>query len=120
VGRDACGFFVLEAIMGKQIIERIKYRIKKFKETEGDGLEDWLYLIHHLHEQKGGGEEEIHHCQMIDHLGNLFEVAHVIDENGEIQHCLKGLVEDQDVYWSNEEAEADGETVPCANRQLES
>jgi len=76
--------------MGKQIIERIKYRIKKFKETEGDGLEDWLYLIHHLHEQK------------------------------EIQHCLKGLVEDQDVYWSNEEAEADGETVPCANRQLES
>lgn len=98
--------------------DKFERRLHKFQSEEGDGLEDWLYLIHHMHEDPDGGEEIIHHCPMIDHLGNLYQVKHIIDENGEVCHCLVGLIEEQDVYWSDEEAEADGKEVPCANRQL--
>lgn len=94
-------------------------KIKALEEEEGPGLEDWLYLIHHVHVDPETGEEIIHHCPMVDHLGNLYQVEHIIDENGEVRHCLTGLMPDQEVYWSDEEAEADGQEVPCANRQLE-
>ncbi len=93
-------------------------KIKTLEEEEGPGLDDWLYLIHHVHVDPDTGKEIIHHCNLVDHLGNLYEVGHVINEDGEISHGVLGLVEDQDVYWSNEEAEADGQEIPCANRQL--
>lgn len=92
--------------------------IDKINEEEGPGLEEWLYLLHHIHVDPESGNEILHHCNLVDHLGNLFEIGHMKDENGDTQHCLKGLVEDQDVYWSEEEAIADGQTIPCANRQL--
>ena len=85
---------------------------------ENSNFEDWEYLIHHIHKDKKTGKEEVHHCFMVDHLGNLYEIAHAKGADGEFKHCLIGLIEDQDVYWSDEEAEADGEKIPCANRQL--
>lgn len=92
--------------------------IARLSEEEGPGIEDWLYLIHHLHENPDGGPEIVHHCPLVDHLGNLYQVEHIFDSEGKIRHCVVGLIPDQDVYWSDEEAEADGQEVPCANRQL--
>ena len=82
-------------------------------------VEDWEYLIHHLHVDENTGEDIVHHCVLVDHLGNLYTVEHILDEKGDTRHCIAGLLEEQDVYWSNEEAEADGQKIPCANRQLE-
>lgn len=82
-------------------------------------FEDWEYLIHHIHKDPDTGKEEIHHCLLVDHLGNLFEIDHVEDSKGKFRHCITGLKEDQEVYWSDEEAEADGQEIPCANRQLD-
>lgn len=85
-------------------------------EAEHDSpLEDWAYLIHHVHVDDKG-VETLHHCRMLDHLGNMYEVDH--HPSGDGTHVMVGLTEDQDVFWSDEEAVADGETVPCANRQI--
>lgn len=101
-----------------ELRKRAQALIKALEEEEGEALEDWLYLIHHVHVTETG-EEILHHCRLVDHLGNLYEIEHIEDKNGETKHYIKGLVADQDVYWSDEEAEADGQEVPCANRQLE-
>jgi len=103
----------------KKILGKIKKRIDLLFREEGAELEDWLYLIHHLHTDSENGKEIIHHCFLVDHLGNLYQIEHITDEDGNQQHCLVGLAENQEVYWSDEEAEADGQTIPCANRQLE-
>lgn len=98
--------------------ERIEALIKKLKAEEGPGLEDWEYLVHHIHQDPKSGKEELHHCPMLDHLGNLYVVEHMKDNKGKFRHCLIGLGEDQEIYWSDEEAMADGQEIPCANRQL--
>ena len=82
------------------------------------GLEEWEYLIHHIHKDLKTGKEFIHHCFLTDHLGNLYLIDHIKGKDNEFKHCVIGLVEDQEVYWSNEEAEEDKQTIPCANRQL--
>jgi len=82
------------------------------------GLEDWEYLIHHLHRDDKTGQEILHHCPLLDHLGNLYMVEHKKDSKGKFYHFIVGLAEDQEVFWSDEEAEKAGEDVPCANRQL--
>ena len=92
---------------------KVEKLLKQLKET--DQLEDWLYLIHHLHPDDE--TEEVHHCPMIDHLGNLYKVEHM-EIDGKAVHVITGLIEEQDVFWSDEEARAAGEGVPCANRQL--
>jgi hypothetical protein len=79
-------------------------------------VKEWEYLIHHLHE--GDKIEDVHHCPMVDHLGNLYEVEHIETSKG-IRHALKGLVKDQKVFWSDADAKKDGKNVPCANRQLD-
>ena len=81
-------------------------------------LKDWEYLIHHIHQNKSTGKEEVHNCPMVDHMGNLYKVEQIKDEKGNIKHCITGLVKDQKVYWSEEEAKKDGKKIPCANRQL--
>lgn len=101
-------------------LQAIEARIALLRQTEGDALADWLYLVHHVHVDPDTGEETIHHCQMVDHLGNLYVVEHVDLADGEVAHALIGLAPDQTVYWSNEEAIADGQEIPCANRQLAS
>jgi len=82
------------------------------------GLEDWEYLIHHIHKDPKTGKEILHHCPLVDHLGNLYLVDHVKGADGKFKHCLIGLIENQEVYWSDEEAVEAKEIVPCANRQL--
>ena len=104
--------------MKHEVLIRQKFGNLIDKLNLASDFEDWEYLIHHIHKDPETGEEEIHHCFLVDHLGNLFEIGHVKDEKGDFKHYLIGLKEDQDVYWSDEEAEADGETIPCANRQL--
>ncbi len=86
-------------------------------EQSGEPIEDWEYLIHHIEVVEG--EEELHHCYMLDHLGNKYETGHIMDEEGKQRHCIIGLAEDQDVYWSDTEAIEAGETIPCPARQLE-
>ncbi len=97
--------------------EKIK-KLVVFVENEhqGEPIEDWEYLIHHIEVVEE--EEELHHCFMLDHLGNKYEVGHLIDEDGKQRHVLLGLAEDQDVFWSDEEAEVAGETIPCPARQI--
>jgi len=84
----------------------------------GKPLQDWLYLIHHIHIGVKTTAEVLHHCPLVDHLGNLYRVEHIKDEHGKVQHCVVGLVDDQEVFYADEDAQADGNKVPCANRQL--
>ncbi len=102
------------------IIERVRDKAKKLlalMRDAGDMLESYLYLLHHVH-LNDNGTEELHHCFVLDHLGNKFTVDHIKGADGNIYHAIIGLEDDQVVFWSEEEAEAAGCTVPCANRQL--
>ncbi len=110
--------FTEEIKKNLQSIAERKIRLLK-EETEQE-VEDWAYLIHHVHVDSETGEEELHHCFVLDHLGNKYKIDHIEDKDGEFRHCLVGLEDDQEVFWSDEEAEAAGEEIPCANRQLES
>ena len=83
-------------------------------------MENWEYLIHHIHVDEKTGKEIIHNCPLVDHLGNLYKIEHIKDDDGNIKHYVVGLIEDQKVYWNDEEVKEDGYTIPCANRQLES
>jgi hypothetical protein len=96
----------------------LKQLIKEIILESGPPLDDWLYLIHHIHAEDVENEEELHHCFMIDHLGNLYKVEHIIGKDDNIYHCLTGLKADQRIYRSDSEAKEDNEKVPCANRQL--
>jgi hypothetical protein len=102
----------------------IKARVEKLVElVEAQhgtlpGLEDWEYLIHHIHKDPKTGKEILHHCPLVDHLGNIFLIDHMKGKDGKFKHYIVGLAEDQDIYWSDDEAKEDGQTVPCANRQL--
>ncbi len=88
---------------------------------EGDPIEDWMYLIHHVESDEDTGKEMLHHCFLLDHLGNKYETKHIAGKDGKYYHAIVGLSSENDkVYWSDEEAEADGQEVPSANRQLES
>ena len=101
-----------------ELRKEIDFILEKLKKEDGVPLEDWLYLVHHVHSDEETGKETLHHCFMLDHLGNLYGVEHIKGKVGKIYHCLVGLKEDQDVYWSELEAIADGNKVPCADRQL--
>lgn len=78
------------------------------------GIEDFEYLLHHV-EVDDNGEEEIHHCFVYDHIGNLFKQAHLFIKDGKVYlndeevkeglfHVIKGLEPTQEVVWSDEEA----------------
>lgn len=85
------------------------------KSKEKMTLEDFEYLLHHIEIGKSG-EERIHHCFVYDHLGNMFSQGHLLVKNGKVYiderevkeglfHFIVGLEADQEVAWSNEEAE---------------
>jgi len=99
----------------QNITEKLIAFVKKRHRLK-DQIEDWEYLIHHI--EVIGGVEELHHCFLLDHLGNKYEIGHLMDREGKLRHCILGLVEGQDVYWSDQEAREDGQTVPCPARQL--
>ncbi|GAG28225.1 unnamed protein product [marine sediment metagenome] len=73
------------------------------------------YLLHHI-AVDDSGKEEVHHCYVYDHLGNLFTQAHLLIKDGKgfldgkeikegLFHIISGLEVFQEVAWSNEEAE---------------
>jgi len=86
----------------------------KLIEKEEHALEDYLYLLHHI-AVDDKGEEEIHHCFLYDHIGNLFTQGHVVIKNGKafldgkkakdgVYHVITGLEETQEIAWSEKEA----------------
>lgn len=88
-------------------------RVKKDEEQ----LEDFEYLIHHIATEDGN--EDVHHCYLYDHLGNLFEQAHLVVKNGVpyfnekkvkdgIFHVIAGLEPTQEVVRGDEMAEENG------------
>jgi len=93
---------------------------RKKLEHEGSLLEEWAYLLHHVHVDEKTGKEVLHHCFLLDHLGNEYEQKHIVGKDGRNYHTVAGLIPEQkEVYYSDEEARDDGQQVPCANRQLE-
>jgi hypothetical protein len=93
-------------------------RQKQLMMEEAPPLPDWQYLIHHIHAEDKRNDEEIHHCPMLDHLGNKYQVEHITGKDGKVYHCLVGLMDDQKVYWSDNDAIEDKQKIPCADRQL--
>ncbi len=94
--------------------ERAKLNEAKIKE---EAIKDFEYLLHHVEIEKG--KEEVHHCLVYDHNANLFEQGHLWIEKGKVYlegkeikdgafHIIKGLEANQEVAWSDEEAEKGG------------
>jgi len=77
------------------------YPIARQGEIRQRGLEDFEYLLHHIHIE--GEKEETHHCLLSDHLANLFERDH-LEVNGQTYHIIKGLESNQEVAWTDEQA----------------
>lgn len=91
-------------------------RQHRFQREDGPPLEDWEYLLHHIHEKDG--KEIIHHCKLVDHLGNLYLIDHIENKKGQIIHAIIGVDDKQEIIWSDEEAKEIGLEVPCPGRQL--
>lgn len=90
-----------------------KHIAEKIQKQLEENLETFEYLIHHVAME--GDEEIVHHCHMYDHIGNLFEQAHLYFDKGKVYldgkeikeghyHVIKGLEPKQEVAWSEEEA----------------
>ena len=80
-------------------------------------MEDWEYLIHHLHGDSG--KEIIHHCRLYDHKANLYVLTNLAVKDGKatidgkkiedgILHVVIGLEPNQEVCWSDDEASKAG------------
>jgi hypothetical protein len=91
-------------------------------ESELDNpMKEYEYLLHHV-ETDEKGNENLHHCFVYDHIGNLFSQSHITvkdgkiyDENGKqlqdgVYHVISGLEPNQDVTWSDEQAREKGIT----------
>ena len=94
--------------------------IHLFNESELDEpLDDFSYLLHHV-EVDSNGNENLHHCFVYDHLGNMFTQDKIIvkdgrcyDENNKllkdgVYHIISGLEPTQEVCWSDSQAEENG------------
>lgn len=88
--------------------------IEKKKEEQGQPIENYEYLLHHI-EIDADGNEVIHHCLVYDHIANMFEQEHLIVVNGKVYyknkqikngvfHVISGLEETQQTCWSDEQA----------------
>ena len=88
--------------------------IEKCDPEPEDGIKDFEYLLHHI-VIDDKGKEEIHHCLVYDHIGNMFGQGHLVVKNGKITldgkkvedgiyHVLKCLEPEQEVAWSDDEA----------------
>jgi len=92
--------------MNEKLLNKLKQKMT---------LEDFEYLLHHIEVGKNG-EERIHHCFVSDHIGNMFSQGHLLVKDGKVYvdekevkeglfHCIVSLEANQEVAWSNEEAE---------------
>lgn len=96
----------------------LKHNLNRImKEQEGQ-IKDFEYLLHHV-EIGEDGKEKIHHCFVYDHIGNLFSQGHLLVKDGKVfvddkevkeglYHFISGLEANQEVAWSDEEAEKSG------------
>ena len=105
--------------MFDELLEKIKVRMDEWGVE--NGLKEFEYLLHHIIIDDKG-KEEIHHCLVYDHVGNMFEQGHLVVEDGKVIldgkkikdgtfHVLKGLESSQEVVWSDEEAKENKITV---------
>ncbi len=97
----------------------LKHNLKRIISESSPGqIKDFEYLLHHI-EIGESGEEEIHHCLVYDHIGNMFSQAHLLIKDGKayvdgkeikdgVFHYVVGLEAKQEVAWSDEEAEKSG------------
>lgn len=98
-------------------MKTIRAAIKKlFRENNKKmTLKDFEYLLHHIEIDKKG-EEQIHHCFVYDHLGNLFSQNHLLIKDGKafidkkeikegLYHFIVGVESSQEIVWSDEEAQ---------------
>lgn len=80
-------------------------------------IPDFENLLHHI--ESIDNEEEIHHCYVFDHKGNLFEQGHLVVSDGSVTinggpvedgtyHVITGLEPTQDSCWSDEQAIENG------------
>jgi len=109
-GLEAAAMYTQQPMEGIRVVE--------FQaEPEGEPIQDFEYLIHHI-ETDENGKETIHHCQLYDHIANMFNQAHLWVENGKaylegkpikegVYHVITGLAE-QEVCWSDADARAAG------------
>ena len=109
-------------------ITRIQNTVSEFKKAVrrglieathgGQQLKDFEYLIHHI-ELGDKGKERVHHCYVYDHIANLFEQGHITIKDGKTTlngkpvkegtfHVLVGLEPDQEVTYSDAEANEAG------------
>jgi len=91
----------------------LEFAVLEAAMKRGLPLEDFEYLIHHI--EKFGGKEEIHHCYLYDHIGNLYEQGHLEIKGGKayldgklvkdgLFHIIKGFEKSQEVAYTNAEA----------------
>ncbi len=85
--------------------QRLLKKAKKIysQVKEEFSLEDFEYLLHHI-TIDDDGKEEIHHCFLYDHIGNLYQQEHLTTKKGTF-HVITGLEPTQEVAWSDEMAE---------------
>lgn len=106
---------------GLELNSNLKQRLfekarKIFSQIEKEfSLEDYEYLLHHITVDENG-DEEIHHCFVYDHIGNLFQQEHLTIKNNKVYinnkeikegnfHIIIGLESTQEVVWSDAMAE---------------
>lgn len=107
--------------IGLELTEEIKQQLLKkaeriFNQAEDEfSLEDFEYLLHHI-TIDDKGNEEIHHCFLYDHIGNLYQQGHLTIKEDKVLidgkkikegsfHVITGLEPEQEVAWSDEMAE---------------
>lgn len=103
----------LDGNIKQRLLEKAK---KIYSQAEEEfSLEDFEYLLHHI-TVDGKGNEEIHHCFVYDHIGNLFQQGHLTIKKNKVFldgkrikegsfHVITGLEPTQEVAWSDEMAE---------------
>lgn len=106
---------------GIELNEKTKQRLLKkaeiiYSQVEDEfSFEDFEYLIHHI-AIDDKGNEEIHHCFLYDHIGNLFQQGHLTVKKDKVLldgkkvkqgnfHVIIGLEPTQEVAWSEHMAE---------------
>ena len=71
---------------------RVVHEIRQ--DEQGEPLEDFEFLTHHI--ETIDGDEEIHHCFFLDHIGNLFTQGHLVIEDGVV--TIDGAVVEDGVF----------------------
>ena len=106
----------IDELRKKRLMIQANKIYQGFKDSkEEHGLADYEYLLHHVEVDKNG-KEIIHHCFVYDHIANMYKQSHLYIKNGKVYlegkqikdgffHVIIGLESDQEVAWSNEEAE---------------